>query len=1259
MDSPSQQIAHSGANRHKKRKRGRQSNASISAHADGDVGKPPSTPRTRVASQPQTDTFSPFSHRSNQDSPRLAQPSSPSVILFSGPADRSFERVHDDTFPRDLQILKNMARSKFRFATAAPVEMSYVNPDGIVCDLNDEHDLRALAVHANFAQKLKVLVTSSSQEAVTQQPGPTTNFAAAPAPIQPLQPAIPDESTPPVAPELPHVNGHSAAKRKRTDDSPPPSASLSAPKTPASPAAPVAKKHRGRPKTSIASAPNAPAVSDAAVAESQSLQASASVASETPVPVQIAPTPTPASQPAENVAASQVQVPEATPRRGRQRKSAAPTPLSTTQDALVDQARPPVATQKRGRPKKSDAASTSQIVASTAQAEESSSSRGTTATASEAELAKQAADAQPHETPASSQTETAAGIATKAAKSPATPKPRASRAKKAVEVAEAATENPSETTPQEATTTSSVPEVTAPPAKEGRAPKAAAATTSSPSVSVPASQSDAIAAPDVEAAAVPVASTATAPDAALSVPAAATVPVKKKFGRPTKTAKAAAEAAAAAAAAEKSRLSQTEITAAPANEAQTAPIALAEAQTETLTNVPAPPAKKVSCPRKSAKTSAPVKAAGAAVAPAAESVPTTQEAAAHAEAAESDKDPASTTASAVAANGTEQPVPGSSGSSLPEAAQEEAAAAVTPAASKRSTTAAKPRASKANGSAAAAKAAVALDACMVCGATPSHDDEQCPIWQGGSQAILDLLAMIRSKKSKNKNDKEVVKILYAWLSKQFGAPSVDFTASQDSIKSTQQSPDAPGATQSAVPDANSVAIQADAGPASAGGSVDPKAAAAAKKKTRPKAAAAKSAAASKGVLARATPEPQFPPPSGVEGTPTAAETAPAPPSSAKPAARTTRGEGKKAATAAAAKSIKKAAAQTAFEAEPRIAVTPSSPPQPSSSQSSGASGSGLRASSESSEAELATSPMLSAVPHANDDVNVDEMHPQSPSRPNTAAEQLVERKCRMKLADQAASAAHVLSSSPRSRSASITSSDSSHGGDNSDEESEAQSDAEATARRGSRKTTAKQTKAASTKVPPSPAASAKARQVTPDKQATLSDSSSALSSEYETESEPDTTQKSTSQGATNGNKVKTSSTSKTSQRLAAPHNPFLRGLTPASTKQSNATTGSSSQRSTPFTRLSELKPATLRQNLSQPGSPLSTGGSTSLSASSQMPFFSSQPIANGSSNTRGVKRSARGGAASTAAKRAGKRVGATTGNSAAAKRRNKVFDVFS
>ncbi len=63
---------------------------------DDDVA--PQTPVNRLKSQHQAEAFSPFSFRSSEDSPRLMLPSSPSVILFSGPADRGFERIHDESF---------------------------------------------------------------------------------------------------------------------------------------------------------------------------------------------------------------------------------------------------------------------------------------------------------------------------------------------------------------------------------------------------------------------------------------------------------------------------------------------------------------------------------------------------------------------------------------------------------------------------------------------------------------------------------------------------------------------------------------------------------------------------------------------------------------------------------------------------------------------------------------------------------------------------------------------------------------------------------------------------------------------------------------------------------------------------------------------------------------------------------------------------------------------------------------------------------
>uniref|UniRef100_V5E9M7 Uncharacterized protein n=2 Tax=Kalmanozyma brasiliensis (strain GHG001) TaxID=1365824 RepID=V5E9M7_KALBG len=541
--------------------------------------------------------------------------------------------------------------------------------------------------------------------------------------------------------------------------------------------------------------------------------------------------------------------------------------------------------------------------------------------------------------------------------------------------------------------------------------------------------------------------------------------------------------------------------------------------------------------------------------------------------------------------------------------------------------------------------------------------------------------MLRKKSYKNKKDKETVRMLQDWLSLQFNAPALDFTISQDSIQPSQDISLPPAAGQP-VKDA-AAAVNESADPIVFTQESAVESAPASSPTTGKKASSAKASVAKKSILARATPEPELPPPSGV-----AAPAEPPSASTAKPTAKAPRAQSKKAAATAQAKAAKKAVASTM--SEPNIALTPSSPLQPSQTQFSQPPGTGLRAPSESSEAELATSPLLSAVPRASDDMDVDELPSNTPSRPSTAAQQLEERKRRMKLADAAST------SSPRSRSASITSSDTSHGGQSSDDESDADSDAGGTAAKVGRKGTGKQAKPASSKPPRSPVAK-KARTAA----AARKDASSGTdtsSSDSETESEPDTSKKSTSRAKPSGDNanVKTPA-SKTTKRLPPPDNPFLRGLTPVSSRQN----GAGSNKSTPFTRLSELKPASLRQNLSQPGSPLSTGGSTPLSASGQTPFFASQPVMNGdgngstdssaaagafttaaatpepaqaetasedddesdsssssSSEDEAPKRGKASAKASTGAKRAGKGVGAKTATPAAAKKRKSVFDVF-
>ncbi|SPO26046.1 uncharacterized protein UTRI_02320 [Ustilago trichophora] len=127
---------------------------------------------------------------------------------------------------------------------------------------------------------------------------------------------------------------------------------------------------------------------------------------------------------------------------------------------------------------------------------------------------------------------------------------------------------------------------------------------------------------------------------------------------------------------------------------------------------------------------------------------------------------------------------------------------------------------------------------------PNHEKENCSVWLGGSQAILDLLSMIRNKSRKRKQEKESTKVLHQWLSQQFGVPQHDLTASQDSVTTSKDSAFAASEDAPQTAGAAPVSTQESA-----------------KEQRRAKKGEAAAAAAS------AEKESQLPPPSGVEATP--------------------------------------------------------------------------------------------------------------------------------------------------------------------------------------------------------------------------------------------------------------------------------------------------------------------------------------------------------------------------------------------------------
>ncbi len=91
-------------------------------------------------------------------------------------------------------------------APSASVEMSYVNPDGIVCDLDDEQDLRAFTAHAALTPKLKVNVTASGTSEHVQSP----SVSASKTPVNGNTSMLPPPSTP-----NSNVNGAVSSPRPR------------------------------------------------------------------------------------------------------------------------------------------------------------------------------------------------------------------------------------------------------------------------------------------------------------------------------------------------------------------------------------------------------------------------------------------------------------------------------------------------------------------------------------------------------------------------------------------------------------------------------------------------------------------------------------------------------------------------------------------------------------------------------------------------------------------------------------------------------------------------------------------------------------------------------------------------------------------------------------------------------------------------------------------------------------------------------------
>lgn len=1286
MESPSQSLAQASQlkkNRKRSRKSGRPSNVGQGDNAV-DI-KSPSTPVNRFAAHRNVDAFSPFSFRSSEDSPKPSQSSSPSIILFSGPAERRFERVHGDSFPQDVEVLKSLARSKFKLAPAAPVEMSFVNPDGVVCVLDDRDDLEALAAHAALSQKLTVNVISSDTHAPnphpasTQQVKPLTNGAGL---------------------KEPPSSKAASGKRKRSDDTHPQahSATAGAPLatgTPSSPSTPLAKKlkqpHPKKLAGSISSSDTGAVPPDALFAEPNvSASTSAVLPTTARAPIEAEPSQIldaekarPFSQATSNGLGEQLQPSSETPKRGRAgrpRKVVATHPapdvvlvgsnptaqsISGQQNHLAPTAAEPlVITPPAQASLIPQTEAMSQAEPPTQRSSQTVKSNGITATGKlrgrppknamvgpsfTAEAAEPSTEGSPlasHAT-ASGQptgdTEAATPAAKKSARATKTVKASATAATHPTEpslgIDEPASVTTSTTDSQEmplveqpstaiAATTSQLPvdldKVAAPPTRRGaRALKADETPKETPMV--PAAEQDP-----------PVAPTSAAREGARTmekVNRTKDMGAALTAGPPTATEPA------------------TEVQAPPEDKSSHISTEATSQQPTDFSEVSLAPTKKASRATKASKVS---KQGGAAAAATLSDDPAsgvhgasstdlqqsnaTGQLTQPSQASMQSPTPVSNIArlasdSVVSAASDTAVVAEPSSSALsPDQPLQDGDATGNAPAFKRSTAAAKPRASKAKEKKANEPAP---NTCVVCGALPDHEKEVCPVWQGGSQAILDLLAMMRHKGSKSKKEKESSKILYHWLAEQFGAGQGDAAPpGQDSTKASQETvtptafqpqnetnglliqPASPAreAVQIVPPEQREVG-QAVTAARSNGTATATKAA------TSPTAVSKRRPVANKGTAVDSESQAQLPPPSGVEALADATQTTTSA-STKKPATKIKRATSKNAAAAATAT----AAEPISSPSDPRIALLPSSPLQSSISPPHDVS-SRLRAPSESSEAELATSPMLSAAPRGNDDMDVDPLPSQSELvASNSTAQQLEERKRRMKMADKGARASSsskrtkrgLVSNSTRSRSrsASVTSSDSSNNGDSSG--SDLGSDTDNEMARTATKARQGTTKTPSAKGVPRNAQSTtttrsrRGVQSAANNAASSSDSGTdSLPSDFDSQtdsdsgsgSEPGPQPSSGKAGSPSslraGSFGSTASTTQTARR--APDNPFLRGLNSLRPGQKNG--GSTNQKPVPFTRLSELKPATLRQNLSQPGSPLSTGGSTPLSASGQTCFF--------------------------------------------------------
>ncbi|KAN0064655.1 hypothetical protein ACQY0O_002285 [Thecaphora frezii] len=103
----------------------------------------------------------------------------PTVVSIQGPTGIRFERVYDETFPESVEELKAIARRKFRLNEAEPVEISYRNPAGAECGLDDLDDLRAFGANAQRASYMLMTVKAAVPSAFAS-PAPMRHLPSYP-----------------------------------------------------------------------------------------------------------------------------------------------------------------------------------------------------------------------------------------------------------------------------------------------------------------------------------------------------------------------------------------------------------------------------------------------------------------------------------------------------------------------------------------------------------------------------------------------------------------------------------------------------------------------------------------------------------------------------------------------------------------------------------------------------------------------------------------------------------------------------------------------------------------------------------------------------------------------------------------------------------------------------------------------------------------------------------------------------------------------